>query len=53
MAARANVHIKVLYGRSSHHKVEASFKAFARALRAAVSKDKQLARLLPSTKGLL
>ncbi len=52
-AARANVHIKVMYGRSSHHKVEASFKAFARALRAAVSKDKQLARLLPSTKGLL
>jgi imidazoleglycerol-phosphate dehydratase len=52
-AARANVHIKVLYGRSSHHKVEASFKAFARALRVAVSKDRQLARLLPSTKGLL
>lgn len=53
MAARANVHVKVLYGRSSHHKVEAAFKAFARALRGAVSKDRQLARLLPSTKGLL
>jgi imidazoleglycerol-phosphate dehydratase len=53
MAARANVHIKVLYGRSSHHKVEAAFKAFARALRVAVSKDRQLARQLPSTKGLL
>ncbi len=52
-AARANVHIKVMHGRSSHHKVEASFKAFARALRVAVSKDTQLARLLPSTKGLL
>jgi imidazoleglycerol-phosphate dehydratase len=51
--ARANVHIKVLYGRSSHHKIEAVFKAFARALRVACSKDKQLARLLPSTKGLL
>jgi imidazoleglycerol-phosphate dehydratase len=52
-AARSNVHIKVLYGRSSHHKVEASFKAFARALRVAVAKDKRLAKMLPSTKGLL
>jgi imidazoleglycerol-phosphate dehydratase len=52
-AARANVHVKVLYGRSSHHKVEAVFKAFARAVRVACSKDKQLARMLPSTKGLL
>ena len=52
-AARANVHVKVLYGRSSHHKIEAVFKAFARALRVACAKDKRLARLLPSTKGLL
>jgi imidazoleglycerol-phosphate dehydratase len=52
-AARANVHVKVLYGRSSHHKVEAVFKAFARALRVACAKDKRLARMLPSTKGLL
>ena len=51
--ARANVHVKVLYGRSSHHRIEAVFKAFARALRVACSKDKQLARMLPSTKGLL
>jgi imidazoleglycerol-phosphate dehydratase len=51
--ARANVHLKVLYGRSSHHQVEAIFKAFARALRVACSKDRRLARLLPSTKGLL
>lgn len=53
IGARANVHVKVLYGRSSHHRVEAVFKAFARALRVACSKDRQLARLLPSTKGLL
>jgi imidazoleglycerol-phosphate dehydratase len=53
MAARANVHVKVLYGRSNHHKIEAVFKAFARALRVACSKDKQLAKMLPSTKGLL
>ena len=52
-AARANVHLKVLYGRSSHHRVEAVFKAFARALRTACSRDRRLARMLPSTKGLL
>jgi imidazoleglycerol-phosphate dehydratase len=51
--ARANVHVKVLYGRSSHHKIEAVFKAFARALRVACARDKRLARMLPSTKGLL
>ena len=51
--AKANVHAKVLYGRSSHHKIEALFKAFARALRVACSKDRQLGRMLPSTKGLL
>jgi len=51
--ARANVHVKVLYGRSSHHQIEALFKAFARALRYACSKDKRLARVLPSTKELL
>jgi len=49
----ANVHIKVMYGRSNHHKIEASFKAFARALRFACAKDKRLAKVLPSTKGLL
>ena len=53
IGARANVHVKVLYGRSSHHKIEAVFKAFARALRVAVAKDRRLARMLPSTKGLL
>jgi imidazoleglycerol-phosphate dehydratase len=51
--ARANVHVKTLYGRSNHHKVEALFKAFARALRVACSRDKQLGEMLPSTKGLL
>ena len=51
--ARANVHLKVLYGRSSHHQVEALFKAFARALRVACDKDPRMAKQLPSTKGLL
>jgi imidazoleglycerol-phosphate dehydratase len=53
LGARANVHIKVIYGRSTHHRVEAVFKAFARALRVACSTDRRLARMLPSTKGLL
>ena len=51
--ARANVHVKVMYGRSSHHRVEAVFKAFGRALRVACARDRQLARMLPTTKGLL
>lgn len=51
--ARANVHLKVLYGRSNHHKIEAVFKAFARALRFACSRDLRLRSMLPSTKGLL
>lgn len=52
-AAAANVHVRLLYGRSSHHQVEAIFKAFARALRFAATRDPQLKRVLPSTKGLL
>ena len=53
MAARANVHLKVMYGRSNHHKIEASFKAFARALREAISPDPRMAGVVPSTKGSL
>jgi imidazoleglycerol-phosphate dehydratase len=51
--ARANVHARTLYGRSNHHKIEALFKAFARALRAACWRDAKMVRLLPSTKGVL
>jgi imidazoleglycerol-phosphate dehydratase len=51
--AGANLHLKVLYGRSSHHQIEALFKCFARALRSACSKDRRLKTDLPSTKGLL
>jgi imidazoleglycerol-phosphate dehydratase len=51
--AGANLHIKVLHGRSSHHKIEAVFKCFARAMKFACSKDARLKDELPSTKGLL
>jgi imidazoleglycerol-phosphate dehydratase len=51
--AGANVHVKVLYGRSNHHKIEAVFKGFARAMKYACSKDARLKDQLPSTKGLL
>ena len=51
--AKANVHVKTMYGRSNHHKIEAIFKAFARALRGACSRDERMAEILPSTKGLL
>jgi imidazoleglycerol-phosphate dehydratase len=52
-SAAASVHLRLVYGRSSHHQVESIFKAFARALRFAVTRDLQLRRVLPSTKGLL
>jgi imidazoleglycerol-phosphate dehydratase len=51
--AAANLHAKVLYGRSNHHKIEAIFKCFARAMRYACSTDERLKDQLPSTKGLL
>jgi imidazoleglycerol-phosphate dehydratase len=51
--AKCNVHVKTMYGRSNHHKIEAIFKAFARAMRGACSRDERMKELLPSTKGLL
>jgi len=51
--AGANLHVKVMYGRSSHHKIEAIFKCFARAMKYACAKDARLKDQLPSTKGLL
>lgn len=51
--ALANLHAKVMYGRSSHHKIEAIFKCWARAMRYACSTDERLKDQLPSTKGLL
>ena len=51
--AGANLHAKIFYGRSNHHKLEAIFKSFARAMKYACSKDARLKDELPSTKGLL
>jgi imidazoleglycerol-phosphate dehydratase len=51
--AGANLHARVMYGRSSHHKIEGIFKCFARALKYACSTDRRLRGQLPSTKGLL
>jgi imidazoleglycerol-phosphate dehydratase len=50
---KGNLHVKVLYGRSNHHKIEAIFKCFARSMKYACSKDARLKGQLPSTKELL
>ena len=50
---QANIHINVKYGRNEHHIAESIFKAFARALRLAVSRQSRDRDLLPSTKGKL
>ena len=49
----ANIHVNLRYGRNDHHKAEAVFKAFAKALKFAVDKDPRAKDLLPSTKGKL
>lgn len=49
----ANIHVNLRYGHNDHHKAEAVFKAFAKALKSAVDKDPRAKDLLPSTKGKL
>ncbi|MBQ7065959.1 MAG: imidazoleglycerol-phosphate dehydratase HisB [Lachnospiraceae bacterium] len=51
-SAGMNLHIKMLSGHNDHHKIEAMFKAFAKALDQAVSKDERITDVL-STKGTL
>ena len=53
VTARANVHVRVLYGRDDHHKAEALFKALGRALDAATRQDPRRGDAVPSTKGVL
>jgi len=50
---RLNLHARILYGHNDHHKVEALFKAFGRALDAATRTDARLGDTVPSTKGTL
>jgi imidazoleglycerol-phosphate dehydratase len=52
-AAGASLHLDVLRGRSDHHKIEALFKAAARALREACEIDPRAFDFIPSTKGML
>ena len=52
-SGRLNLHIAVPYGTNNHHIAEAVFKATARALRQAVSRDDRIADQVPSTKGSL
>ena len=52
-AAACTLHIQQLAGRNSHHIIEGSFKAFGRAMRAAVAIDAAFADEIPSTKGVL
>ena len=53
VAARCNLHARVLYGRDDHHQAEALFKAWARALDLATQIDPRRAEAIPSTKGTL
>src|SRR3990170_8070716 len=52
-ALEATVHVKVLEGRNDHHKVEAAFKAFARAFGCAIALDPRRSSQLPSSKGMM
>ena len=49
----ANIQIKVFYGRNEHHKIEAVFKTFARAMSMAVEIDPRIKGKIPSTKGVI
>jgi imidazoleglycerol-phosphate dehydratase len=53
MEARMTLHVQVLHGENDHHKVEACFKALAKALDWATSIDPRTANVVPSTKGVL
>jgi imidazoleglycerol-phosphate dehydratase len=53
MMAKVTLHAQVLYGKDNHHKVEGLFKAFGRALKAAVALDSRRGNQVPSSKGVL
>ena len=53
MQARLNLHLHLRAGGNAHHVIEAAFKGFARALRAACALDPRMGGAVPSTKGNL
>jgi imidazoleglycerol-phosphate dehydratase len=53
VASLSTVHIKLMYGEDTHHKIEAIFKSFARALNIACSINKDHSDITPSTKGII
>lgn len=53
MSLGANVVVRMPYGRSDHHKIEATFKAFAKAMKMACSTDPRAIENIPSTKGMI
>jgi imidazoleglycerol-phosphate dehydratase len=53
VTCRANVHVRLLYGRDDHHKAEALFKALGRALDSATRLDPRRGDAVPSTKGVI
>jgi len=52
-AAKANIHVTVLYGNNEHHKIEAAVKALALALRQALTVEPRIGDQVPSAKGVL
>jgi len=51
--ANINLHLETLYGQDDHHKVEANYKALARALKQAISLDSKISDQVPSSKGII
>ena len=51
--AKCNLHIENLYGSNNHHVIESCFKSFARSIRMAISVDKRIEHVIPSSKGVL
>ncbi len=50
---KANVVVRIPFGRNDHHKVESIFKALGKAMKMACSKDKNMLKEVPSTKGII
>jgi len=52
-SAGITLHVENIYGENSHHKIESCFKALAKTLKEALTVDKRIKNLVPSTKGKL